>query len=381
MIKDCVFRNIKKRQDECNFLLKGKENAIVFDTETTGIVKRGNGVKEEDIKIIQFSAILYDLSWEDDTHVHFEQKDYLNFYINPEELISQVVSDLTGITNEMVANADTENVAAEKIAKFMSRSNLWIAYNTPYDLKRLQVMAERTGVDIPLPGKTDGLVAFDLLPITRDTVDPEAIAAFKKENKIKKGMYKLDILTPMLLPDFKASFHNSLDDVRSTAALMEFIYPEFMSLKSENGTVKFNVYKFSYGIGNIYSPHKSRRIIVYVKKENMDSETLAEDCGVYWDVDASVWSCKAEMKKMFKHIDIADLERQVLELAEREGYTDTNEYITLSMDTIPYEAAYRWSKTSSGKNFADRLKKTGQIKKCMATIKEFDGLFSGIILE
>lgn len=385
MIKEYKWRNINIRKKDLLDLLKGKENLIVFDTETTGLANEELDIKEDDIKIIQFSGILYDIEYDDNLELHLQMKDYLNLYINPEELLSIEVSKLTGITNEMLAQADSEKAAAWKIARFMKKSNFWLAYNIPYDLKRLQGLRKRTGELFSLPGENSfSPDIYDVLTLTRDVIDPDAITQYKKEYGIKrKGTYKLDLLTPMLLPEFSLSFHNSLDDVRATALLFEKLLPEYLKIDMKTGTQKLIVKKFSYDVASPYNLMKTRRIVLYTEPKDTSDGAFAEKCSIYWDVSGSVWSCENNKtaKNLFYETDLADIERQVLELAKNEGYIKTNEYEVLNMDTLYIEASKRWEKTPSGKKKLSLSKKIEKERKDKIKSNELENQLSNVSIE
>lgn len=394
MIKGFKWRDVKTRQEELLKILDGKTSAIVFDTETTGLADEKKGITEDDIKIIQFSGILYDIK-RDGNRIKLEQKETLNLYINPGELLPREVVELTGITNEILASADLEELAIWKISRFMSKSNLWIAYNTPYDIKRLQGLRKRTEravrlsskepMNFLLPGEGQGSpITYDVLPMVRDLVDPESIKEYKSQNGIKrKGFYKLDILTPMLLPNLEASFHNSLDDVRSTAMLFEALFPEYMKISLPLGTKKVKVKKFSYDFASPYNMMNTRRIVIYVEPTDTSNGAYAEKIGVYWDVSGSVWSCEAnkESKALFKELDLSDLEGQVLALAREQGYIGTNEYQTISMDTLHIEASKRWANTSTGKRKLKLAKKIAEERKLAVKGSELEKLFADIQID
>lgn len=384
MIKGFKWRNIDKRKDDLLRILDGKETAIFFDTETTGIADEEKGITEDEIKIIQFSGILYDIERKEN-EIHLKQKETLNIYINPGELLSEEVIELTGITNEMLFSADSENIAAWKVSSFMKKSNLWIAYNTAYDIKRLQGLRKRTNIDFLLPGEGDFAPdSYDVLPMARDMVDPSSIADFKKKNNMKRrGMYKLDILTPMLIPDFKASFHNSLDDVKSTALLFEFLYPEYIKTEIPTGTEKIKVKKFAYDIASPYNMMNTRRIVVYAEPKDKSDGSFAEKIGIYWDVSGSVWSCEAnkESKALFQSVDLSDVERQIIELAKDQGYVGTNEFRVLDMDTLHIEASKRWGKTAAGKRKLKLVKKISEERKLTVKGNELEKLFEDIEID
>lgn len=389
MTKGYTWRSVNHNKREVIRTLKGKKSAIFFDTESTGIAK--NGILEDDIKIIQFSGILYDISYKSDGSIQLIEKETLNLYINPEELVSETVSKLTGITNEMLVNAEIEAKVAWKIVRFMEKSDLWVAFNTPYDLKRLQGMKKRTGLDFVLPDDDNPAAPtwLDVLQIARDTVNPDTIISYKKARGDKSTkMYKLDILTPMLIPDFHDKMHDSMNDVRATALLFELLYPTYMELDMPCGDRKLKVRRFTFRSSNARAYMKNRRIIVYTSPEDASDGAYAEDCGIYWDVSNSCWSCKTKAKgdnRNFKHIftetDLQDLEDQVLSLAKKQGYTDTNEFNILSMDTLVYEAERRWKETKEGKMIMKQVTSLNRDKRVNVRLETQAQKFAAITVD
>ena len=120
--------SLENRESEAKVLLeelnKGRE-LIVFDLETTGLKKLTD-------RILSFSAVkvTYD-------GVSFREVDRINQFINPEMIIPKEVSDINGITNEMVQDKPTEDVAAVTIRNFIFtlmlsqwQKNYWIVKNT-----------------------------------------------------------------------------------------------------------------------------------------------------------------------------------------------------------------------------------------------------------
>ena len=107
--------SLENREPEAKVLLeelnKGRE-LIVFDLETTGLKKLTD-------RILSFSAVkvTYD-------GVSFREVDRINQFINPEMIIPKEVSDINGITNEMVQDKPTEDVAAVTIRNFIGENAL-----------------------------------------------------------------------------------------------------------------------------------------------------------------------------------------------------------------------------------------------------------------
>ena len=127
--------SLENREPEAKILLeelnKGRE-LIVFDLETTGLKKLTD-------RILSFSAVkvTYD-------GVSFREVDRINQFINPEMIIPKEVSDINGITNEMVQDKPTEDVAAVTIRNFIGEKALISGYNsTGFDEGFMNSMYQR----------------------------------------------------------------------------------------------------------------------------------------------------------------------------------------------------------------------------------------------
>ena len=183
-----TWRNV--RTDAYLYPFEKARTMVVFDTETTGLGK--------DAKIIQFSGIKYARTL--NSLVPIEQ---IDFYINPQEPLKEKITEITGITDYVLAKARTEAVEAPGIFEFMESADLWVAYNIGFDVRMLHQMSQRTG--IPFSEKP----CLDVLEMARDFV--------KKEDC---GDHKLGTMIHYFWPDKSFQFHSSLDDVRATALLL-----------------------------------------------------------------------------------------------------------------------------------------------------------------
>ena len=269
------FRNIYPHVNAVNKVITQNDKMIIFDTETTGL--------EEDAKIIQFSAILYQICPDN----QLKEMDCLNLYINPEQKLDPVITELTGITDDQLALAKPETETAAEIFQFMNQAPLWCAQNASFDLAKIRGMAER--VHIPYIKHQ----CIDSLTMARNVI--------KKENITN---YKLESLTNYLVPEYLASYHDSLEDVRATGRCMEKLLSMYQSVvKPELGKDKIPISWASFWINP--NQQNMRRLSVFIDRKNS---------GIFWDCARGCWSCKADKtsKALFHRIDLADMERQVI---------------------------------------------------------------------
>jgi DNA polymerase III epsilon subunit family exonuclease len=99
---------------------------VAFDFETTGL-DPGNE------RIIEIAAVRYEDGKAVDRYVTL---------VNPERPISNIISDITGITNEMVSPAPLEKDIIENFVTFLGDDPL-VAHNIPFDLSFLKALFDR----------------------------------------------------------------------------------------------------------------------------------------------------------------------------------------------------------------------------------------------
>ncbi|MBF0714193.1 PolC-type DNA polymerase III [Gemella sp. GH3] len=103
---------------------------VVFDVETTGL-------SAERDKLIEIAAIKVKNGKEIDT---FES------YINPERSISQLITNITSITNEDVKNAPLEQEVMTNFYNWLDNDDILVAHNAKFDLGFIGKSFERLGI-------------------------------------------------------------------------------------------------------------------------------------------------------------------------------------------------------------------------------------------
>lgn len=258
------------------YLLMNKGGFIcVFDTETTGL--------DDYAKIIQFSAVRYKI--EEDFSL--TECDYFDTYIDPGEPLDAKITEITGITDEMLKGKPTEEMLVDYILGYMNGCNLWSAYNQSFDLKKLEGMCVRTNREFVQKPSLDVLVmARDLIP------------------KSVTGNHKLGTITKFLFPNDESQFHNSLEDVRATANCLEVFVKEYIKMPAEEEKTK----RFLVWACLSESPYK------YDVRIKLNLANAGELGDIYFDCVNLCWECKKTKaaEKLFNDTDMADLERQLL---------------------------------------------------------------------
>ncbi len=117
---------------------------IIFDTETTDLVKPSLGNLDNQPKIIE----LYAMKVDDET---LEKTDELEELINPREQITDEIAGITGITNDMVVDKPPFVKVAKSIAEFWLGEKADCGHNIAFDLSMLRVELTRLGLEYSFP--------------------------------------------------------------------------------------------------------------------------------------------------------------------------------------------------------------------------------------
>lgn len=104
--------------------------AFVFDTETTGLVNNATIKLDQQPEVIEFYGCLYDLKKK-------KLKAEFDTLIKPKKPVDEKITQITGITNDMLKGAPAFKDVADKIAKHIEGAPLAIAHNLSFDMEML----------------------------------------------------------------------------------------------------------------------------------------------------------------------------------------------------------------------------------------------------
>lgn len=272
-----IWRNIQARKTVYLDLLVGEKTVCVFDSETTGV--------EERDKIIQFSAQRYRIK-----DFKLSYIDSMDTYINPQMPILPKITKINGINDEMVKDKPNERECIDGILGYLYSADVWAGYNIPFDIRMVKQMCNRCHVPLNERG------SIDVLEMARDFVD---------QNIVEK--YELSRITDFIFPEEDYSFHNSMEDVKATACLLEYFIPKYLEYEEDSKrTTPVHLEKASTFI----NPKKGSQQRIRLQLAG------GYDLGaIYYDAVKKVWSCKSDTasKRLFKTCDMVDLERQFME--------------------------------------------------------------------
>lgn len=120
--------------------------AIIFDTETTGLIDNGTAKLEKQPEVIEFYACVADLK----TGKIAQELDLL---IKPQREISAEITKITGITPAMVEGAPAFGAVSDRVKAILNVATapLAIAHNASFDKEMLDIEFKRLGGWIAWP--------------------------------------------------------------------------------------------------------------------------------------------------------------------------------------------------------------------------------------
>lgn len=110
-------------------------NFVVFDTETTGIPKHPRAKDSVQPSVIEFAAVRYDSGG--------ELLEELEVLIDPQKPLEEIITKITGLTDESLKGKPTFEEAANEIRAFIESGDAVVAHNLPFDMTMLDLEFSR----------------------------------------------------------------------------------------------------------------------------------------------------------------------------------------------------------------------------------------------
>lgn len=182
---------------------------LVFDFETTGLTPKRD-------KVIEIGAVL--LEKQADSYVVIEEIDYL---IKQQQPITDFISNLTGITNEMLTQEGVEEeFAFRQLDSLIDEDTLLVAYNLGFDIGFLSALYKT-------------YVAHNYL-IENDILDCMAVYKdrFPYPHKLESAVATLGLSN--------ASAHRASEDAKATFKVLERLAESENNLKLYVNVLGYN---------------------------------------------------------------------------------------------------------------------------------------------
>lgn len=276
---------------------------IVFDLETTGLSPLTEKITEIGAIKIKNGQIL---------EQEFSQ------LVNPEKTISEQITKITGITNNMVADQPLETIALERFFDFCGTENLvFVAHNAPFDIGFLKAACKRIG-------KEFNFTYIDTIPLCRNLF-------------LDLKNYKLNTVADHLkLPPF--NHHRACDDARVLSKIMMKILEIYSNEKQihtlgdmnasliSNNPKKMSMFhqiilvKNLVGLKNLYKLISFSHIDYYFRKPRIPKSVLLKhregliigsacEAGELYQgiINGKDWNALCEIAKFYDYLEIQPL--------------------------------------------------------------------------
>lgn len=175
------------------FATTASSSVVVFDFETTGMSP------QQGDRVIEIGAVRLEAGR---SVAHFES------LINPEILLDPFISDLTGISDQMLADAPAARQVINNFREFVGSSPL-VAHNAAFDKRFLDAEFERYAHPAPSQVGCSMLVARRIFP--------------------EAPNHKLGTLISYLELPTARRFHRALDDASMTSVLWHRLEQELIA--------------------------------------------------------------------------------------------------------------------------------------------------------
>ncbi len=194
------------------------DEIIVFDVETTGL----NPKKE---RLTEIGAVKLK---------NMQIIDSFNIMVNPEKTIPQKIVELTGITDEMVADAPKEEEAIRKFIEFCGSDAVLVAHNARFDDSFIQSACQRHDINFEYALIDTLILCQCMLP--------------------EMGRHKLNLVAKQLKLG-KFEHHRASDDARMLAKIYIELVNRLINEKNLKTLAELNTKSGSIDVKKLKSHH------------------------------------------------------------------------------------------------------------------------------
>ncbi len=292
---------------------------VVFDIETTGL-----GAKNE--RITEIGAVRMK---------NGEILDSFDTFVNPEKPIPPKITELTGITDEMVKDAPREKEGLQAFYDFCGDAKVLVAHNAPFDTSFIKEAARRTGLSYPF-------TSIDTVPICRalypnlknhklDTVANHLKLDPFNHHRACDDAKVLGEIFAHLIADMKETRGiTSVDGINTllSGADMKKLRPYHMIILAKNRTGLKNLYKLiSWShLHNFYRKPRITKTKLTELREGLLIGSACEQGELFRAVlDGKQWGELCDIAKFYDFLEIQPLGNNAFMV--REGIAQNEEQL------------------------------------------------------
>ncbi len=232
-------------------ILYGVEGYFINDVDDR-IVVRGEGNAPLDGEYVAFDLETTGLNFAEDTIIEIgavimckgQEIDRYQTFVDPKRRLSQKITDLTGITDEMLRGAPVISEVLPKFLEFVGDRPL-VAHNAAFDTSMLRAECERHGVEYTLTSMDTLILSQQLMP--------------------DLSHFKLNLVAKALcLPEFR--HHRAADDANICGLIMAKFIPMLHDLDIHDVQTINSVLMSQFSNGVVMA-RQPRHIIIFAKNQ------------------------------------------------------------------------------------------------------------------
>ncbi len=229
------------------------DDIICFDIETTGLSPNKDRITEIGAVKIRDMQII----------------DSFGTLVNPKMSIPAKITELTGISNEMVANAPDEETAIKQFLEFCGDNPVLVAHNASFDTSFINESLKRLGIDYKYVAADTVAMSRSLNPeLTRHKLDTVAkhlkLGSFNHHRAVDDAMILAKIFITMTNRLIKENDLKTVGELNTKATKIDVkkldSYHIVLLVKNKVGLK--NLYKLiSYGFLDYYNKTRRRPLL------------------------------------------------------------------------------------------------------------------------
>lgn len=172
---------------------------ILFDTETTGLVKPYASPLKDQPRIIEFAAVKLS------NKKPYKEIDSIEFLLNPDGPLPEIITKITGLTDEDLKGVDSFPAHYAELVEFFIGERYLIAHNIKFDVDLLRFDLARMDKAFEFPWP------------------PNHICTVVNSMSVKGHRLKQEQLLQHITKEHKPGVHRAMADVRDLETIVRWM--------------------------------------------------------------------------------------------------------------------------------------------------------------